>query len=94
MIKQMWHNVSRWGILQLFFKIKMISKGKENGRAHIVAWSTRKFSRKHKHISVVWSYLRVNFYYNTENTIESCLITLATSPWLSALPAHWNCPVK
>lgn len=24
MIKQMWHNVSSWGILQLFFKIKMI----------------------------------------------------------------------
>ena len=57
MIKQMWYNIRNWGVLQIFCKIKMLSKEKENGRAGTV--STRKLSRKPKHICHLFCHLEL-----------------------------------
>lgn len=58
MIKQMWYNIRNWGVLQIFCKIKMLSKEKENGRAGTVPGAPGSYLESPRIFvicSVIWS---------------------------------------
>lgn len=57
MIKQMWYNIRNWGVLQIFCKIKMLSKKKENGRAGTVPGAPESYLESPYVVicSVIWS---------------------------------------